>query len=143
MDDLFERMHRVGVQQRAVEECADLVGVPFEYGGRGPLSYDCYGLVKECWRRVHGIELPDFHSPADQGTQAAVGAVQLQGGWEPDDRGPGVMAAIRVGRLVSHCGFLIDDDTMIHAWDRSGGVSIVRLDADWLRRIEGFYSYAF
>lgn len=119
---------------------AELVGVPFEYGGRGPLTYDCFGLVKECWRRVHGIELPDFQSPSDQGTQAAVGLVQLQQ-WQPAPRQPGVMAAIRIGRLVSHCGFLLDADRMIHAWDRSGGVTIVRLDSEWLRRIEGYYRY--
>lgn len=121
-------------------EAADLIGVPFQYRGRGPDAYDCFGLVKECWRRAHGIELPDFLSPEDQGTQAAVGLIQLQQ-WERVPLQPNVMAAIRIGRLVSHCGFLLDECRMIHAWNRSGGVTIVRLDDEWKRRIEGFYRY--
>jgi cell wall-associated NlpC family hydrolase len=120
---------------------SDLIGVPFEYGGRGPLSYDCFGLVKECWRRVYGIQLPDFLSPADQGAQAAVGIIQLQQ-WREVPCSAHAMAAIRIGRLVSHCGFMVDPHTMIHAWNRSGGVTLVRVDDEWRRRIAGFYVYA-
>lgn len=120
---------------------ADLIGTPFEYGGRGPDTYDCYGLVKECWRRVHGIELPDFKSPSDPGVQAALGVTQMFR-WEPCDRGAGVMAAIRIGGLTRHCGFLLDEDTMIHAWMFSGGVTIATLTDEWKRRITGYYRYA-
>lgn len=122
-------------------ELADLIGVPFEYGGRGPLSYDCYGLVKECWRRMHGVELPDFLSPTDPGAQAAVGILQLMQ-WQPVAPAPGVMAAIRIGSLTRHCGFLIDEDTMLHAWEFSHGVTLVRLNDEWRRRITGYYRHA-
>ena len=37
----------------------DLIGKPFSPGGRGPDNYDCYGLVKELYRRS-GIELPEY-----------------------------------------------------------------------------------
>lgn len=50
------------------------------------------------------------------------------------------MAAIRIGRLVSHCGFMLDDDAMIHAWKNSGGVSVVRLDGMKLQPA-GFYRH--
>lgn len=119
---------------------ADLVGVPFEYRGRGPATYDCFGLVMECWRRTHGVELPDFISPTDQGAQAALGAIQLLR-WEQVKPQAGVMAALRMGRLVSHCGFMLDERTMVHAWQHSGGVSIVRFNEEWDRRIAGYYRY--
>lgn len=121
-------------------DLSHLVGIPFEYGGRGPHAYDCYGLVKECYRLARGIELPDFQSPRDQGAQAAVGLLQLQT-WRDAPRTPGVLVAFRIGRLTSHCGFLLDHDTMIHAWEKSGGVTIQRL-TEWQRRITGFYDYA-
>lgn len=121
----------------------ELVGTPFQYGARGPDAFDCYGLVMECWRRTHGAELSDFLSPTDQGAQAAVGAIKLQQ-WKQVPCAAGVMAAIRIGRLVSHCGFMLDDTTMIHAWDRSGGVTAQRIDDPvfgWTQRITGFYTY--
>jgi len=123
-----------------MRELAQLVGTPFAYGGRGPDTYDCFGLVKECWRRAHGVQLPDFQSPTDQGAQAACGLIQLQL-WEQVPPQPGVMAAIRLGRLTSHCGYLLDQNTMIHAWEHSGGVTIVPLTDDWKRRITGYYRY--
>jgi cell wall-associated NlpC family hydrolase len=119
---------------------SDLIGKPFEYGARGPDAYDCFGLVKECYRRVHGVELPDFLSPDDQGAQAAVGAIQLLQ-WEPVPCQAGTLAAIRIKSLVSHCGFMLDEDTMIHAWKNSGGVTLQRLN-EWRHRITGFYRYA-
>lgn len=121
----------------------ELVGLPFVYGGRGPDTYDCFGLVKECWRRTHGVELPDFTSPSEQGAQAAVGIVKLQQ-WQEVGRAPATMVAFRIGRLVSHCGFMLDNDTMIHAWERSGGVTLQRIDDPlygWAQRIHGFYRY--
>lgn len=36
----------------------DLLGKEFEYGGRGPDKYDCYGLVMEVRNRV-GLPTPD------------------------------------------------------------------------------------
>ena len=39
----------------------DLLGKPFKWGGRGPKSYDCYGLAMECARRV-GKRFPDQYA---------------------------------------------------------------------------------
>lgn len=122
-------------------EYADLIGVPFVYNGRGPESYDCYGLVREMWRRAHGVALPDFVSPINQGEQCALGVLQLVQHWKEVPRQPNVMVAFRIGDLVSHCGFMLDDSTFIHAWRKSGGVTTVSVEL-WLRRVAGFYRYA-
>ena len=47
---------------------ADLLSANFEYGGRGPKSFDCYGLVQEMYRRK-GIETPNFDSPSREELQ--------------------------------------------------------------------------
>ena len=120
-------------------EFADLIGVPFQYGGRGPDTFDCYGLVMELYRR-QGVTLPDFLSPTDQGAQAALGAIKLQQ-WVEVPCQHGAMAAIRIGQLISHCGYVLDEGRIIHTWAKLGGVSVQRLDV-WKRNIIGYYRYA-
>lgn len=40
----------------------DWVGVEYEQNGRGP-RYDCYGLVKEIYSDLLGIDLPEWDVP--------------------------------------------------------------------------------
>lgn len=122
----------------------DLIGVPFAYGGRGPDTYDCYGLVMEMARR-DGMALPDFGNGADwmlPGKQNRVagmmGASLFQ--WRPIDSRPGAVALIRIGRFVSHVAYQIDQHRLIHAWDQQVGVSVIKID-EWKHRIVGFYEY--
>lgn len=120
-------------------DVSDLIGVPFQYGGRGPDALDCYGLVMECARR-DGIALPDFGASDNQGVIAAMmGATMPQ--WKEIGCRPGAVVLLRVGRHVAHVGYVIDDNRMAHTWESSGGVTIQRLDA-WKQRIVGFYEYA-
>lgn len=118
---------------------ADLIGAPFEYGGRDPAqSLDCYGLVMECARR-DGVTLPDFGCAADQPTIMAMMTASLPQ-WRQVEARRGAVAFIRVGKYAAHVGYLTGPDHMIHAWEHSGGVTIVRL-SDWQHRILGFYEH--
>ena len=38
---------------------SDLVGKPFKWGGRGPESFDCWGLVRFAFERATGIQVED------------------------------------------------------------------------------------
>lgn len=115
------------------------VGVPFEYGGRGPDKFDCYGLIKAI-HAEQGIEIPDYISPTDNAAIAGIFATQLPA-WREVPRGPDTVVVLRIGNLYSHCGYMLDHNRMIHAWRTAGGVSIQRIDA-WEHRILGFYRYA-
>lgn len=117
---------------------SDLVGVPFEYGGRGPDKLDCYGLVMECARR-EGITLPDFGHASEQPRIMAMMTASLNQ-WRQIEPRHGAIAFIRVGRYAAHVGYVFGPNHMIHAWEASGGVTIVRL-ADWKQRIVGFFEY--
>lgn len=119
---------------------ADLVGKPFEYGGRGPDKYDCYGLLIEMNRR-NGIVIPDFFSPTKlDEISVLLGEGKQQ--WErvPHAR-PGVAVALRVGRHIAHVGYMVDRALMLHAWSQSNGVMLEPL-SNWDRKVEGFYRYA-
>ncbi|GEM_PF-232713 len=124
----------------------DLIGKPFQENGRGPASYDCYGLVIEVMRRF-GIDLPDYnllcsgHDPKD--IEAAVEAASAE--WEKID-GPEIGSLVTIAYpfpgSVSHVGVVIDMDRFIHARQATGGVSIDRLSsAAWNKRIRGYYRY--
>jgi cell wall-associated NlpC family hydrolase len=122
----------------ATSDLVALVGTPFAYGGRGPDTFDCWGLLKHLHALV-GITLPDYRTPADRAHQAALIGAGLSL-WEPCEKTPGASVAIRILGLVSHCGMVLPGDRFVHAWEGSGGVTIEPL-SQWSRRIEGYYRY--
>lgn len=117
----------------------NLIGIPFQFGGRGPDTFDCYGLIMHLYREKHGIELPDYASPTDQAMISAVFGSQLPL-WQKCPAGEGAVALIRLGRLVSHCGYMLDDNHMLHTSQAAAGVSLQRLD-HWRHRLIGCYRY--
>lgn len=122
-----------------MDDPSDLIGRPFVYGGRGPDSFDCYGLVMHIAKTVHGQEIPDFRSTSDQ---ALINARMASGIclWERVEPGKGTFVLFRIGKFISHCGYMLDAMRMIHTWESSGGVVIERVDV-WKQRTVGFYRY--
>lgn len=120
-------------------DVAGLIGLPFVYGGRGPNSFDCYGLVMHILKTEHGQAVPDVRSAASQATIAAKMAVSMPL-WQQVNPAPGTVALFRIGRYISHCGYMLDELRMIHTWEQSGGVVTERIDA-WKQRTVGFYRY--
>lgn len=118
---------------------SDLIGTRFEFGGRDPeKSLDCYGMVMECARR-DGVILPDFGHAKDQATIMAMMTASLPQ-WRQIEKRRGAIAFMRIGRFAAHVAYVCDTNHLIHAWEDSGGVTIVRM-ADWQHRILGFYEY--
>jgi cell wall-associated NlpC family hydrolase len=116
----------------------DLIGKPFAWKGRGPDTFDCYGLVEEIERR-HGRRVPDYLSPTTFQTISDLVNKSVSH-WTPCEMGPGAVVTIRVGRYVSHVGVVLPHGRMLHSWERSGGVCIERLD-QWSARITGAYRF--
>ncbi|NQZ53212.1 MAG: C40 family peptidase [Piscirickettsiaceae bacterium] len=117
----------------------DLIGVPFEYGGRGDDEYDCYGLLMELMRR-DGIEIPDYASPEDGAKITAIfmGELRL---WEKCEAKEGVAFLFRVPGNI-HVGYCIGGDKFVHTWQHTGGVIVERLsDNGWQNRLMGIYKY--
>lgn len=130
----------------ATPEWGDLIGVPFARGGRGPENYDCYGLATEMQRRW-GRNVPDFKSPATHEEIASLIDQNIPF-WRPCERKPGAVIAIRLkhvidGRvvsLVSHVATVIEEDRLIHTWQKSGGVVTEPIE-HWTQRIVGYYEF--
>jgi cell wall-associated NlpC family hydrolase len=122
-------------------EFADLIGKPFVLGARGPLAFDCYGLVMEVLARA-GQRVPDLLSPKTHERIASLLADTSQSpDWLPCEPGPGAVITFRSGRYVGHVGVLLPFNKFIHAWESAGGVCVERC-SDWTRRATGHYRLA-
>jgi cell wall-associated NlpC family hydrolase len=129
-------------QSKLIYNGADLIGTPFEENGRGPDTYDCWGLLMVMHRRNFGREIPDYKHPGSAAKIAEAMSRDMHL-WRRVERGPGASILFKVFGLGSHVGFQIDPYRFIHTWEKSGGVLIERLSfGDWDRRIIGFYEYA-
>lgn len=117
---------------------ADLIGKPFVKDGRGPDGYDCYGLVREMFRRT-GRETPEYSAKNAEGmanmARIALGLRE----WKKTDQRPGVMVVFRLAKTL-HVGFVLPYGRMIHTWEHSGGVCVERFD-DWKTKVIGCYEY--
>jgi cell wall-associated NlpC family hydrolase len=119
---------------------ADLIGTPFQWGGRGPDSYDCFGLVMMLFRVEQGIEVPDV-ARATCAAEAAI--VMRDNAWrwtriEASEKG--CLMFMRARGLGSHVGYCIGQGRFIHVWEDSGGVCVERI-SDWRNRTVGFYRF--
>jgi cell wall-associated NlpC family hydrolase len=120
---------------------SDLIGRPFRNGGRGPDEFDCYGLVKFLIERDTGRRVPDYVTPTDTGAVHALMIVSREFWTRLPGPKVGSMVFFKLGREVCHVGYMISHTLFIHAWEKSGGVTIERL-SDWTKRIDGFYEYS-
>lgn len=128
----------------------DLIGVPFAYGGRGPDTLDCYGLLMEIHRRL-GIELPDYRSTKVL-YDIANKISQEKYRWhchaqKPDDglipfseMAPGRSIEIRIKGFACHVGFIHRPRYFLHTWESTGGVTEESIEL-WRSRILGVYEY--
>lgn len=121
-------------------EIRDLIGKPYKVHGRGPDSYDCYGLAIEACKRFGKI-LPDaIYSETDRIQNAhlidsqkpSIQAIRVE---KPS---AGVVVALKVGGVASHIGVCLGDGNFIHC--EKNGVRVETL-ASWNRRTEGFYTW--
>jgi cell wall-associated NlpC family hydrolase len=131
-------------------EYSDLIGTPFANHGRSKeVGFDCYGVVKEVYKRA-GIDLPEYDANwNDVDTiNAYIQGEETSERWqeiprnEIDKHIPCVLA-IRLGAsVVNHTGVYIGNGKFLHTRERAGGVCVDRVNSPaWKNIIEGFYVY--
>lgn len=119
----------------------DLIGIPFVDGGRNPKSgLDCWGLVKEAFRR-QGCDVPDYHISAIEAADIAGTMKRQEDDWiRLDEPHVGCLVLLRLtpGLWANHVGICVGDGRFLHAYLPTG-VCIDRLRR-WQSRIVGYYS---
>lgn len=118
---------------------SDLIGVEFAYGGRGPELYDCWGLVRECHRRFHDVELPDYPSDVLPAANALLMEREANRLWQPVEQTPGAVLLLRWRGLGAHVGFQHTSTRFLHATEEVG-VQEARIPS-FQRMIIGAYRY--
>jgi len=106
-----------------------LVGAPFESGARGPLSFDCWGLVLHVLREVYAIEAPDWDLKTEEKlrTRRIIAAEIASERWHKVEAlaGGEVVIAAQAGR-EHHVGIVICGG-ILHA-EQSIGVHFEPID---------------
>ncbi|RVX38697.1 NlpC/P60 family protein [Nonomuraea polychroma] len=114
-----------GNAREALEFAFAQVGKPYRYGGTGPGSFDCSGLVQAAWRSA-GVSLP--RTTYDQWSWGAGRRVPLDKA-EPGD--------LLFSRGLGHMGMYAGNGKMVHAPQTGDVVKIVDLDDYWRTRLLG------
>jgi len=125
----------------------DLIGVPFVNRGRDAKSgLDCYGLVKEVYRR-YGYSLPEYDTDFNDMERISGLFTGNTNGYpwrEISEPKVPCLIGIRFGApdgVVNHTAVYIGGDRFIHTRARIG-VNIDRISSPaWRRVIVGFYEY--
>lgn len=127
---------------RHVPLYTDLLGKPFEYGGRGPDTFDCYGLAVELYRRA-GIALPDYTStddPAGQGAGFMHGAEHhFQRVDIPQELD--IILFQVLPRFVSHCGVYVGHGRFVHIMSKISVACEELASPVWQHRNRGIYRF--
>jgi len=121
----------------------DLLGKEFEYGGRGPDAFDCWGLCLEVTKRA-GVVLPRVYTPAEFAAMNDLFDSTKGGDYikinKPE---PFCIAVFRMRPpIIWHAAVVLPDcHRFIHIMQRRS-VTIDRLDSPvWERKLDGFYVF--
>ncbi len=116
---------------------ADLIGKPYQEGGRGPEAYDCAGLVVEIQHRL-GRDITIPHTPEGRAAQHVSMLRILAHDWRrlhgPE---PGCVVFFE---SQSHLGTVVDITRFIHTEEDFGAVLIESLGSPrWWRAGRSFW----
>lgn len=130
---------------------SDLIGKPFEQDGRGPQSYDCYGLTKEIFNR-YGKQIDEYWCCVENKEKINAiyrGAVSGSKWCEVDYKhGEEIPVPALIGLrfntppgVVNHTAVYIGDGKFIHTRERIG-VCVDSINSPaWRRQIVGIYEF--
>ena len=121
------------------------VGKPFEDRGRGPDSFDCWGLVKAIFQE-RGIDIPDYEISCFQTRTIGAQMEISRDEWHRLDE-PGVPCLVVMKSdanhptMCNHCGVYIGEGQFIHTLQKTGVIVTPLRHPYWRGKIEGFYRY--
>lgn len=125
-----------------------LLSLPWEAGGRGPTTYDCWGLLVKVYRERLSIELPEYNTidPTNLGVCSREISLQASSMWTQIEK-PVPLCAVGLSRSIKflhHVGIYIPEDSglILHCHEESGVIiqSEQELRHQGWRRIE-FYGH--
>ncbi|WP_223448496.1 hypothetical protein [Pseudomonas sp. BF-R-19] len=101
---------------------------PYKDGARGPLAYDCYGLVIAVRHEVFGLPLLPSLGGVGRGRlrENTRAYLELKTGMEECSPEPGAIAAVFAGELMAHVGVVVHLDGQLKVLDTNPGGPRIR-----------------
>lgn len=133
-------------REQIVAEAKTWLSTPYHHAGRvKDGGTDCAMILIEVYSKIGLIDnfTPEYY-PMDwalhRGEERYLENI-LKYAEETDKPKQGDIAVYKFGRCISHAGIIIDEEHIIHAWLRSGNVTISRMDEGELAgRLVGYYT---
>lgn len=121
------------------------IGLPYLDHGRGPVGYDCWGLVRLVYQQIFNINLPSFVDGYQSASWDVEGVAALvtherQRWKQVSEPLEGDVVVLRVMQRPRHVGIVINSEVMLHSLAGHDS-AIERFSPKWSRRIDGFYRY--
>jgi cell wall-associated NlpC family hydrolase len=126
----------------ALHDLDALIGKKFGYGGRGPDTFDCYGLCIEAYRLI-GSELPETGSAVMPSVIDRLVEKNRPEFTQIERPTPFCLVTFSIKRpYTSHIGIVLDDCIRFLHIEQKMTACIERLDSPlWQRRITGYFEY--
>lgn len=115
--------------RRAERAALAQLGKPYVFGAAGPDSFDCSGLMKYAYAKVH-VNL--FHN-----TRTVAADEQYQTVSDPSQLRRGDLVyfnTVSSSRKIDHVGLWLGDNRFVHASSAEGEVVISEFDERWQKR---------
>jgi len=124
------------------EWAQNYIGLKYEKLGRGPESYDCWGIIIKVYKDVFGITLPDFLYTADIAgyIETVKNKKELFNKIESPETGDIVLMKIKTAPI--HTGIYISPGFVLHGYNEITGIVFDKI-ANWQNQIEGFYRWVY
>ncbi len=124
------------------------IGLPFSEKGRGPDSFDCWGLAMEIYRTDHPrrIALPGYESLyADSSDSRTIGRLSYdvrEQGWR-EVRKPEAfdLILLRMCGFPMHVGIVTKPGHMVHCTEGIGVTHESFESTRWRNKVLGFFRY--
>ncbi|MBF0406480.1 MAG: C40 family peptidase [Candidatus Riflebacteria bacterium] len=113
---------------------ADLIGKPFSDGGRGPDTFDCWGLCMTVFKRF-GYRLPEYPVGAYEPEQINSVIMSDRKIWQELEKPQKpclVLMRLGVIDLINHCGVYTGDGFVLHTRKKTGSI-LERINSPFLK----------
>lgn len=124
----------------------DLVGKPFEDGGRGPDAFDCWGLVRFAYHQFLDIDLVDYNISAYSSSMVDHKIRCHRKEWQrvevPKPFDVVLMSLDPLdGRFITHAGFCLNACQFMQCIEKHGVIVSRFRDIFWESKIRGVYRW--
>ena len=127
-------------QNDFIAKAREYVGVKYKHMGRTEKGLDCIGLFA---RVAMDFGLPvkdnDTYTKSPDSIEMEKGLLEHMEPVRKDQLFPGAIIWIRFLRYPQHVALVTENGTIIHAYERAGGVVEHNLTRPWIRRISKAY----